>query len=772
MIPWPEHPAFTRSIGDLPGIGRIRLQALKAKGIIVYKDLLLIPPVSYQDRRQMLSLAQASNASEGADILFKGTIARLKMDPLGRYLLAEMIEGPYKCSLWWFGGLSYFESYLKANPNLIVFAQAKFRDGRLNLSHPDISPDNPGNPQTMGVIPVYDPKGPIPAATRRQVMAKILDQLPYAPKIMDEDFLKRFKLQDPTQLLSVIHRPPSDKPGFIPKPKNSRAWRTLTTYELMFWRLIILSAKPPKETLTNRRPDSVMLEAVDTIWQSLPFKASSEQLRVTEEILTDLSDSAPMNRLLQGEVGCGKTAVAAAACAAALACGRQAAIMAPTEILANQHLMFFSSLAPKLGFEVLALTGRTPAAERRRVLKIMASDQPSITIGTQALISEAALFGNLGLAIIDEQHRFGVKQRLTLRAKSPGVNLLSLSATPIPGSLAGILYGDTDLSSMRGVLPGRSRPQTISYEFTEISKARRFFIDHLRQGGLGFLICPRIGSEGDHNNFDLDGPLEDISETFDPYQSPDDDPSSQKSDLRPDLLSSAKAVRDLAPDLSMGILHGRLDPATRSQVMEDFRLGELKILAATTMVEVGVDVPAADIMLVEGAEYFGLAQLHQLRGRVGRGGGKAYFLVVPSGPGTEITRARLKALQGDHDGYALAELDLKLRGPGEELGLRQSGWPKFNFAKLPADVGLLSDAMTWANYLWDKKEMWTYGFKRSLKEAGDQLAQASESPKSAQSPRTSRQSPKDRQSPKINQAPHNTQIPKRPVGRPRKQPPK
>jgi ATP-dependent DNA helicase RecG len=407
-----------------------------------------------------------------------------------------------------------------------------------------------------------------------------------------------------------------------------------------------------------------------------------------------------MNRLLQGEVGSGKTAVAAAIAAAELAQGGQVAIMAPTEILARQHRAFFSDLGEKLGFTVNWFGGDQTKAERAPALESLALGQPSISVGTQALCSESVVFTNLTLAIIDEQHRFGVRQRLLLRNKCPKVNLLAMTATPIPASLAAILYGDLDISSMRGLPPGRRLANTHVYKPSALSEAYAFMASLVGQGQRAFVVCPRIAGS------DPDGAADEWDNDYAQSDSTARPAATKGASARPEATKVVEDIRTLLPGLRVGLLHGRMSHEEKLKAMSEFREGRTSVLVSTSMIEVGVDVPEANVMLVAGANFFGLSQLHQLRGRVGRGGGQGHFLLVPTLYPSQIAQTRLEALKTMTDGYELADLDLKLRGPGEELGLRQSGWPKLFFAKFPKDMSNLAAAMELAQDLWLNRHLW------------------------------------------------------------------
>ncbi|MGL4209731.1 MAG: helicase-related protein, partial [Candidatus Adiutrix sp.] len=387
----------------------------------------------------------------------------------------------------------------------------------------------------------------------------------------------------------------------------------------------------------------------------------------------------------QGEVGGGKTLVAGAALFFALGQSQgQVVIMAPTEVLARQHFEFLKKPAHALGFEIAFLSGSMLPQEKRAVREGLKSGRIKLAVGTQSLLSPATTFKNLSLAVIDEQHRFGVRQRLSLRRKSEAVDILAMSATPIPRSLALAFYGDLDTSFLYGLLPGRSPAETILYKPEEKQKAYTHFLNLVSQGGgLGFVVTPRI--DGDDDEGDSLNPPPSLKGVHD----------SLKKEAQRQNYDFAKNIR---------CLHGRMDMSLQKEVMESFRAGDCRILISTSIIEVGVDVPAAGVILIEGAEHFGLAQLHQLRGRVGRGGGPGLCLILPRRL-NEMAQARLDALASETNGQILAEMDLTLRGPGEPLGLRQSGWPKMSFAKFPRDLGQLRQAHRlaenlWANPLW------------------------------------------------------------------------
>jgi len=399
---------------------------------------------------------------------------------------------------------------------------------------------------------------------------------------------------------------------------------------------------------------------LQTFYAALPFRLTGAQQRAIAEIAADFSSAAPMNRLLQGDVGSGKTMVAAAAAFLAVQNREQAAFMAPTEILAEQHYQSLSRLFGQFDIPCALLTGSTPAAEKRRIKDGLAAGSIRFVIGTHALLTGDVSFRNLGLVIADEQHRFGVAQRARLSEKGAHPHLLVMSATPIPRTLALIVYGDLDVSILDELPPGRQTIDTFLVGETMRTRINAFIRKQAENGNQVYVVCPAVE----------ESELESL----------------KSAEVWADALQ-----RTVFPDLRVGLLHGKLKAAEKDQIMGAFSRHELDILVATTVIEVGVDVPNATLMVIENADRFGLSQLHQLRGRVGRGADKSYCVLFTNNKNQE-TLARLKALCKTNDGFKIAEEDLLLRGPGDFFGSRQHGLPQFKAASLTMDVGILKEA--------------------------------------------------------------------------------
>ncbi|MBT3605730.1 MAG: ATP-dependent DNA helicase RecG, partial [Candidatus Latescibacteria bacterium] len=474
---------------------------------------------------------------------------------------------------------------------------------------------------------------------------EIVDPLP-------DDIRERCGVANLREAIEKVHFP--DAFADVDAARHRLAFDEIFYIQLYLGQMQKKREKTPGRVLTPNGKLAKQLVA------SLPFELTGAQKRSVEEIGNDLTRSVAMHRLLQGDVGSGKTLVALLAMLASVDTGCQAALMAPTEILAEQHANTIRNLVEPLGLDVRLLTGRTRAAARREILTGLLSGTVSILVGTHALVQENVLFADLGLVVVDEQHRFGVEQRATLREKGADSHLLVMTATPIPRSLALTLYGDLDVTLLDELPPGREPVKTGWRLAADRAKAFQFLRSEVAQGRQVYIVYPLVEESGKSE-------LKAATETFE--------------DLSTGLLS----------DLRLGLLHGRMKGDEKEAVMDAFRRGEVDVLVATTVIEVGVDVPNATVMMVEHAERFGLSQLHQLRGRVGRGQHASYCILIadPQEHLSGEAKERLDAIAQTTDGFEISEVDLKIRGPGQIFGTRQAGFPEFRFADLARDVDVV-----------------------------------------------------------------------------------
>lgn len=512
-------------------------------------------------------------------------------------------------------------------------------------------------------VPVYRKLGPFNSKRVREIVHAVLTTID--PQTIEEtlpdDLLKRVHLISRTRALNEIHFPPPDVSMEDYERAQSPAHARMI-FEDFFWVTFAVGLKRGRRAKEAKgaplRIDRILYNRIATV---LPFKLTEAQRRVTREIFNDLKSTAPMNRLLQGDVGSGKTIVALIAMVAAMENDLQTALMAPTEILAEQHARNIKRLLAKTPYRIELLTGSLRAAQKRELRTALRAGEIHAVIGTHALVQEGVAFAKLGLAVIDEQHRFGVMQRAELRARGFNPDVLVMTATPIPRSLAMTVYGDLDVSVIDQMPPGRTPIETTVAGEDQRQEVKRLISREVKAGHQVYVVYPLVEE-------------------------------SEKMDLK-DATRRYEYLRDsVFPRLPVGLLHGKMKSAEKETVMNAFVSGEIKILVSTTVIEVGVDVPNASVMIVEHAERFGLSQLHQLRGRVGRGAKKSYCVLLTSDKKTAVAEERLGIMAKTTDGFVIAEKDLELRGPGELLGTRQSGLPEFRIGNIVRDRLLLESA--------------------------------------------------------------------------------
>jgi ATP-dependent DNA helicase RecG len=533
-----------------------------------------------------------------------------------------------------------------------------------NISDPSLAAIHVGRR-----VPVYRKLGDFNSKRVREIIHAVLAKLDdkEIPETLPAELRQKSRLVPRAQALREIHFPPKDESMVDYEQSRSRAHIRMI-FEDFFW---LAFAVTLKRGLRIRESKELKIridkEVKDVISAVLPFKLTTAQRKVTAQIFNDMKSTTPMNRLLQGDVGSGKTIVAVIAMIAAMENGYQAALMAPTEILAEQHARNIKRLLAKTPYRVELLTGSVRSSEKRKLQQALQAGEIHACIGTQALIQDAVSFANLGLVVVDEQHRFGVMQRAELRARGVSPDVLVMTATPIPRSLAMTVYGDLDVSIIDELPPGRTPIETMVFGEDQRQEVKQLISREVKAGRQVYVVYPLVAE-------------------------------SEKIDLR-DATRRYEYLRDTVfPKISVGLLHGRMKPAEKEEVMKAFVAGETKILVTTTVVEVGVDVPNASVMIVEHAERFGLSQLHQLRGRVGRGAEKSYCVLLTTDKKTMVARERLGIMAKTNNGFIIAEKDLELRGPGEILGTKQSGLPEFRIGNLVRDQSILEKARTAAEY--------------------------------------------------------------------------
>jgi ATP-dependent DNA helicase RecG len=653
----------------IKGVGPQRAQMLRRLGIATIGDAFALLPRRYEDRT---NLKPISSLEVGAQETFGGTILVSGSSRTGRgKRLYEIIvgdaTGTIRC-LWFQFQEAYMRQRYRAGQQVIVTGEIRinpYTGHRKEVHHPDLEHLAADEQETLHVgriVPVYPATEGLHQKTLRAVLKRVVDE--YAGQVPDclpSALRQRLRMMDVSQALREVHFPPTDADIAALNRWSSTAHRRLIFEE--FFLLELGMALRQRDTTTEERRAVYRGsgELMSRLRATLPFQLTGAQERVLAEILGAMRRPHPMNRLLQGDVGSGKTVVALLAMLLAIESGYQAAIMAPTEILAEQHLLTMQHWVEALGVRVALLTSAIKGNRRRELLGAVAAGEVDLVVGTHALIQEEVVFKALGLVVIDEQHRFGVLQRATLKRKGYHPDVLVMTATPIPRTLAMTVYGDLEVSVLDELPPGRLSVHTrLCYE-SRRAECYNVMRRELSQGRQVYVVYPLIEE-------------------------------SEKTDLRAATAMADHLQQAIFPEFRVGLLHGRLKNDEKESIMRAFSQGDLQVLVSTTVIEVGVDVPNATVILVEHAERFGLAQLHQLRGRVGRSHHQAHCLLMAEFPMSEEAKQRLRAITESHDGFVIAERDLEIRGPGEFLGTRQSGIPELRVAHLIRDQHVLAEA--------------------------------------------------------------------------------
>jgi len=669
-------------------LGLAEISPGKDVNTVTVEDLLLYLPMRYEDRSSMVEIRDLRNDQE-ASLDLTVRIAKPRYIGRSRFVFSvsasdQKNTGPQVLIQWFISGsrakqiVDFYTERFVRGTRFIAFGkwqQDKLGTYCLKVNKPDelevISDDAADSDPTLSAIhvgrcvPVYRKISDIRPKQLREIIHRVLGSLADSgvTENLPTDLRRRQKLITRSLALREIHFPPESASLADYEAARSAAHRRLI-FEELFWLALALGLKRGHRVKETKGTSITIDEARKRrIASVLPFKLTEAQRRVVKEIFRDMKSGAPMNRLLQGDVGSGKTIVALISMLAAMENGYQTALMVPTEILAEQHARNLKRILAKSPYRVELLIGSLKSSEKRQLHAAIASAEIHACIGTHALIQENVSFNNLGLAIIDEQHRFGVMQRASLRDRGLNPDVLVMTATPIPRSLAMTVYGDLDVSIIDEMPPGRTPIVTkIFADNADDRKAvKQLLTQELRAGRQVYIVYPLVEE-------------------------------SEKLDLR-DATRRYEYLRDqVFPKFSVGLLHGRMKPEEKETVMRGFVSGDIKILVSTTVVEVGVDVPNASVMVVEHAERFGLSQLHQLRGRVGRGAEQSYCVLLATDKQTEVARERLGIMEETNDGFKIAEKDLEIRGPGEIMGTRQAGLPEFRVANLVRDLDILQAA--------------------------------------------------------------------------------
>ncbi|MDB4767546.1 ATP-dependent DNA helicase RecG [Flavobacteriaceae bacterium] len=652
-------------IAYLKTIGPTRAKLLKEQlGIHTYQDLLHFFPNRYVDRTQFHHINQLETSQ--AEVQIVGVITQIETiaQKKGSRLVAKFSDNTGAMELVWFKGAKWIKESIKPNTPYVIFGKISVFQGKFSMAHPDMELlENYQAKNRLGLQAIYPSTERLSNANMgNRFMLRAMEQLfnecgSAFEETLSDSIMEHLKLLQRSTALFHIHFPKDAK-------MLSRAMARLKFEELFFIQLQLIRKNLIRKKKIKGLPFNEVGAYFNDFYNNhLPFQLTNAQKRVIKEIRTDVGSNAQMNRLLQGDVGSGKTIVAVMSILFALDNGYQACLMAPTEILANQHFKGVSELLEPLGIQVALLTGNVKKSDRKPLLESLQSGELNVLIGTHALLEDTVVYKNLGLAIIDEQHRFGVAQRAKLWHKNTiPPHVLVMTATPIPRTLAMSIYGDLDISIIDELPPGRKEIKTVWRSDSHRLGVFKFISEEIKKGRQIYVVYPLINESEALDYKDLMDGYDSISRSFP------------------------------APEFQVSIVHGQMNAEAKAYEMDRFVKGETQIMVATTVIEVGVNVPNASVMIIESAERFGLSQLHQLRGRVGRGAEQSFCILMSGNKVSQEGKTRLETMVDSSDGFEIAEVDLKLRGPGDLMGTQQSGVLQLKIADIVKDADLLKKA--------------------------------------------------------------------------------